>query len=268
MGLDLIGTVRCAALCLVLALWAAPLAAQGVGARDYERVIQDALTEFDTGNYAEAYALFQRAHELSPSARTLRGLGITSFELKRYVRAEDELSAALADKRRTLTKAQRDEVSSLLERTHNYIGRVEVELEPASASLLLDGHEVSDRRLRLELGDHQLAARAAGFQDATLRVHVDAGQTQQLKLALTPVDLQKGIAEASAAPAASPVTSPARKDEGTHPAIHRRWWFWTAIGVVVAAGAVTAVVLTTRDHSKAPEPGDVGGVISTLRVGQ
>ena len=50
-----------------------------------------AIVEFEAGRFAEARALFMRAHEIWPSARTFRVLGMTSFELRSYVRALQEL---------------------------------------------------------------------------------------------------------------------------------------------------------------------------------
>ena len=51
---------------------------------------------------------------------------------------------------------------------------------------------------------------------------------------------------------ASPVliAQPAPAKEDTSPAFYKRWWFWTAVGVVVAAGAIavaTGVFTKTQD---------------------
>src|SRR3954470_14714051 len=63
----------------------------------YDDLIKRAVVEFDNSHWAEARALFGRAHELAPNARTFRGLGITAFELRRYVDATRELEASLND---------------------------------------------------------------------------------------------------------------------------------------------------------------------------
>lgn len=47
----------------------------------YRDAIDTALQEMGLGNYEEAREQFARAHALSPNARTLRGLGISEFEL-------------------------------------------------------------------------------------------------------------------------------------------------------------------------------------------
>ena len=49
---------------------------------EYEAMITDGLAEFQAQRYAEARALFERAHALSPNARTLRGIGMVAFEMR------------------------------------------------------------------------------------------------------------------------------------------------------------------------------------------
>lgn len=44
----------------------------------------------------------------------------------------------------------------------------------------------------------------------------------------------------------------------------RQWWFWTSIGVA-AAGIVTGIVVATSGNSSSAIPGDIGGVIATLK---
>src|SRR5262245_44240118 len=73
--------------------------ASGGDAAAYRSAVDDAVSEFAAGRFEEARALFKRAHQLSPNARTLRGLGMTAFELRAYVQAIRELRAALADTR-------------------------------------------------------------------------------------------------------------------------------------------------------------------------
>jgi outer membrane protein assembly factor BamD (BamD/ComL family) len=48
-------------------------------------LIGDAVAEYEAGHYQEARALFRQAHEKQPTARTLRGIGMASFELRDYV---------------------------------------------------------------------------------------------------------------------------------------------------------------------------------------
>ena len=100
---------------------AAPAAAEDIAAEqeaqgiEYREIIEQAVAETERENWNEANALFRRAHQLRPSARTLRGLGMVAFNRKEYVDAVMNLSAALEDSRRPLTDQQREQATGLLE---------------------------------------------------------------------------------------------------------------------------------------------------------
>ena len=59
----------------------------------YRRLIKEGLAEYEARHFDEARSLFQRAHDLNPNARTHRGIGMASFELRDYVSAVHNLSA-------------------------------------------------------------------------------------------------------------------------------------------------------------------------------
>src|ERR1700761_4106297 len=99
----------------------------------YDRSIADAIREFDAANYQEARALFQRAHNQRPSARTSRALGFCSFELHQYLQAARELQDALGDTRHALTEEQRSEASATLIKARSFIGQLTVVTEPPQA---------------------------------------------------------------------------------------------------------------------------------------
>ena len=77
-------------------------------------LIGDAVAEYDAGHFQEARALFRQAHEKPPTARTLRGIGMCSFELRDYVEATRALGASLRETRRPLTAEQKRHAEALL----------------------------------------------------------------------------------------------------------------------------------------------------------
>ena len=81
--------------------------------RHYRALINDAVAEYDAHHFEEARALFRRAHELEPSARTWRGIGMAAFELRDYVKSLRALEASLVDSRLPLTGTERDQVQAL-----------------------------------------------------------------------------------------------------------------------------------------------------------
>jgi len=56
-----------------------------------------------------------------------------------------------------------------------------------------------------------------------------------------------------AAPAPLVIAQPAPTPEpAASEPVYKRWWFWTGIGTVVAAGVVTAVLLSSKSAAKSP----------------
>jgi hypothetical protein len=89
------------------------------------------------------------------------------------------------------------------------------------ADISLDGKQMgpSPLEVRVEGGSHEVVARASGYIDDKVQLNVALGDKRSLDL-----ELKKT------------------------PGLLSRWWFWTAVGVVVVGGATTAVLVTTERH--------------------
>jgi tetratricopeptide (TPR) repeat protein len=225
----------------------------------YEDVVREGIREYSAGNFVEARTLFERAHALKPSARTLRGLGLTSYELKHYVLALQELQAALDDARNPLTDAQRAEVVAAIAKTKRYVGTLVLAVDPEGASVLLDGQPAFERKLTLDAGDHALEASAPGYRDNQQRVTVIGGRTTTIAVHLPPLELSPAdAARANGSARGSEAASSARdgRDSGSGGGLLSKWWFWTIAGVVVAGATVTTiVVLGNQQATAAPYKG-------------
>src|SRR3954466_15839911 len=146
---------------LIALLIGAAAASQARAADDDTPVsvlIGDAVAEYDAGHFQEARALFRQAHDKSPTARTLRGIGMCSFEMRDYVEATRALTASLRDQRRPLTSEQKRHAEALLARPHTFGGRFTVKVKPEGSSMFVDGHPAElepDGVLLLPFGRHQ-----------------------------------------------------------------------------------------------------------------
>ena len=97
------------------------------------------------------------AHEINPNARTLRSIGMASFELRDYVSALRALSAALVETRKPLSLDQRTHAQGLLERSRMYVGIYTLKISPADARVLIDGRAPDsepDGTVLLGFGSH------------------------------------------------------------------------------------------------------------------
>ncbi len=128
----------------------------------YRVLVDQAIAESAEGRWSEARALFRAAHQLYPNARSLRGIGMTSFEVRDYPEAYRALRAALDSGVRPLTDEQRAEVASLLDRVTLLVGRYTVEGLPEGAELYVDGARTelaTDGTLVVALGARRVEVR-------------------------------------------------------------------------------------------------------------
>jgi tetratricopeptide (TPR) repeat protein len=146
-------------------------------------MIEEALQAYEAGRYAEARSMFRRAHGLNPTARTLRGIGMCSFNLGDYVDAVFELEQAVVDGRKPLTEDQQAHTRELIVRANARVGRFRLRLTPPEAVLLVDGNQpvlLDGNELLVDAGNHEVEARAPGYLMAHSTLRVEGGDRTTL----------------------------------------------------------------------------------------
>lgn len=204
---------------------------------EYQQLISDALTEYERGSWEESAALFRRAHELRPSARTLRGLGLAAYEARRYPESIRFLTEALTDSRRPLTPKQRSEVEATLERARLFVGYLRVTAVPADSVITINGQEGQpspDGTLITDIGWVDLEIKAEGYETLNRRIRVNAGDRQELKLRLSRLH-GEGEVTARADPAPLEATAPLRSDRLEPSESPFSTWKWVTSGFALAA---------------------------------
>jgi hypothetical protein len=211
----------------------------------YRELVNEAVAEFGLHHFAEARALFARAHELSPSARTLRGLGASEFELRNYSDCVSYLEQALASSIKPLDPALRERTERLLERARSFVGRVQLSVQPASSVALIDGVPVrAAKEVTLGVGDHVIELQAEGYIPERRTLRVNGGESKTIHIALT---IRIG------APAAP-------HDDASHRPLLKNPWLWTGV-VAVAAGTALGVGLALRGRDASPDDGTAHVVV-------
>jgi hypothetical protein len=246
--------------------------------------VNRAVEAFEAEDYARARGLFEQAQALKPNARVLRGLGISALNLKRFTDAKRELTQSLTETKQPLTPAQRNEVTGLLDWMQSDLSTLRLQLQPTDALVELDGTGVTDKELITTPGLHRISVHAADFVPELRAVELTAGRELTLTVKLSPkpveppvtpaVSAQVAAAAALPAPAREPVAplqpvgpDPAEGDRGESSSVFGQWWFWTAVGVVIAGGVATGVVLAQSSPSTKPfAQGGLGGVMMPLHV--
>jgi hypothetical protein len=242
---------RVLAFATLLAVWSALSATASAEGRSkdppgYADAVKHGLAELEAGNYPEAREEFLRAHELFPNARTMRGLGMVEFELRNYAECVRRLEASLAFAVKPLDASLRAETEALLERARRYLGELELEVDPDSARVSIDGNAIEPAqrgRLLLEVGNHSLEVQAPGYLSDKRSIRILGGVKNQLRVELALPPVEEPAMAASPAPLA-PASAPPRSERTP---VYKKWWLWTTVIVIAAAGATTAALLLTRD---------------------
>lgn len=254
--------------------WIEPVQAQSAQAADdqggppeYHALVERAVRARDGGDYAKARDLFQQAHRIYPSARSLRALGMVAFELGEYVESCQLLEEALHSEIRVLDATSRRKTHDLLVRARQFVGEIELELAPkdvAGVMLQVDGVSTpyAGAPLMLGAGEHQVTVTAPGYELEEHRLTVQGGKVQRLTLAMQPTPVRVSPAAQNSAPPVFPQDA-TRQDRP----LYKNPWLWTGVGALVLGGVLTGVLLALRDDPKPSEPipGELGGVVHVLR---
>jgi hypothetical protein len=228
-------------LSLILATWvvsSAQAQTKTKPAPGYAEAVAQALSELEAANYPEALEEFRRAHAIFPNARTLRGLGMVEFELRHYTESCRLLEEALASKVKPLDGRQRTETEALLARAGRYLGQVDVTVESAFATVLVDGAATDVKAhptLTLEVGEHIIEARAAEFSTQRRELVVKGGDRIEVHLVLERVAPAAPFATVAAPLGPTePARSPPRSQEQNVPML------WAG-GLILGAGVAAEI---------------------------
>lgn len=218
----------------------------------YRATLKEALAEYDANHFEEARILFRRAHELNPNARTLRSIGMASFELRDYVPALRALSAALVETRKPLNAEQRAHAQGLLDKSRMFVDIYALKITPGDARILLDGRPVDyepDGTVLLGFGTHTFEASKAGYTTRALTVNVRGGERKELSMTLErkAVASPRPIAQAVAAPPVVGGQASARKSG-------LKWFIGAGVAALLAGGSAYGWALENSELNKCNNP--------------
>jgi len=213
----------------------------------YRETVDEALSELSAQHYEEAQALFARAHELYPNARTLRGLGFTEFERRHYVACIQFLERALTAREKPLEGVLREETERLIGRAKNFVGYVTVDTKPAATQVRVDGLDTDERTLLLDAGRHQVELFGPGFSPERRTIDVHSGERKVLTVVFARPESTGGHDDA-----------PRKKSWARSP------WLWSAVTLAVA-GAVVGTYFGL--HGRSPPTAEPYGGSTAIQLG-
>ncbi len=190
--------------------------------REYRKLADEGMAEFNRGNAREALALLARAYEIYPSARALRAIAKCHFELKHYTQAIKSLDQALASQTDALPKELLEDARALRERSLGFTAVVNLRVTPPASAVFIDGSEATSGA-RFDIGEHEARASYAGYDDLRTRFELSSPE---------PYDLRLTLVQANATGA---------KDSTAEGATQARPFPWLAVGLVAGSLTVAGV---------------------------
>lgn len=193
---------------------------------EYRPLIDRALAESRETRWEEARALFRRANEIYPNARALRGVGMTSFELRDYAACVRALRSSLAHSVLPLTSTQRTQVEALLTQALLFVGSYSLALPP-DVTFTLDERPLlreSDGTVLLGLGAHHATASNPDGRVVSRTFDVHGGESGPLPFDFTPLARVETVDE----PSGSVPITPAPHSENTD----------AAVALLISGGAI------------------------------
>jgi hypothetical protein len=200
----------------------------------YRKTIKDGVTEYEAHRFEEARSLFRRAHQLSPSARTFRGMGMAAFELRDYVSAMRNLSGALRETRKPLSEEQRKHAQELMERSSLFVDVYTIKVTPRNARVIVDGHAPElepDGSLLFAFGHHSIEISAPGMELQTMVIDARGGEKKTFNIVLK--KSQPVATEDMHEPTLAVGRTPAPV---SHPIGHRKLLWGAGFGAALLAG--------------------------------
>lgn len=182
----------------------------------------------------EALEMFQRAHAVDPSPRTLGQMGLVEDTLEHWVDSETHVVAALAVPQDGWVRRNRSLLEQTLTSVRTHIGQIAFS-GPSGATVTVGGRLVGSlpavQPVRVAAGPVVVTASASGSKQFVATVNVQAGMETPVALVLEPIDLRP----------ATPVAAP-EAPRPHHPELqpHATGRTWTGAGLLAGGAGILA----------------------------
>ncbi len=140
-----------------------------------------ASTLFEDGDFRGARAEFERAYDLAREPRILYNVAVCDKMLRKYTRAIENLERSLREGGSRLPSEYVMRTNETVAALAPYVSKMVITSDVEGASVLVDGEPVGttplDGSLGIEVGEHLVSVRKAGYLDVPKRVRVTGFET-------------------------------------------------------------------------------------------
>lgn len=225
-----------------------------------DALIQQALDLRREGKPEEALKLLQRAHSVSPSARTFGQMGLVETSLSRWIDANLHLSVSLTSPDDPWVIKNRAFLEQALATTKQHIGDVVIS-GPSGVEVFVGGNSVGTLPavppVHLVEGSVSVSATAAGFKPFDQSVVIRAGARTSVEITLSPIATEPVATATATMPGTAPGATSSLSAAALAPmpagGTRGNWHPWVGASIAAAgAGLVTwGIVWIAIDNNDA-----------------
>lgn len=236
------------------------------------------IAEVDAGRFANAVAAFEESYRIRPVAVVLNNLATAYARMGRYQLAITTYQRYLTEGSERLSPERVQTVRERLAELRRDTPTVSLRVTPEAFTLTVDGRAspVTGGEVALDPGSHVLEVSAPARSAQRREFQLAPGAREAWEVALQPAatpTVTPTVTPAVPPPeAAGPLAAPTvattphpREPAPPSASITSRWWFWTALGVGVAA--ITAGVIVATSGTADPPPSTTGVTLQAVRGG-
>jgi hypothetical protein len=198
----------------------------------------------------QALEMFQRAHALARSPRTLGQIGLVEASLEHWLDAETHLTGSLATPDDPWVRKNRTFLDQALAVSRGHVGELVI-TGPAGTDVAVDGRHVGTlpavQPVKLVQGNAVVTANGSGFKDFSKTVVIEGGARTSLAIVLDPVERLPAVALAAPVPLPASSSLPPSVTEGRG----RTLKTLSGTGLVAAGAALLAwgIIWIAVDHN-------------------
>jgi hypothetical protein len=217
----------------------------------------------------QALEMFQRAHALAPSPRTLGQMGLVEASLEHWLDAETHLAASLAMPDDAWVRKNRTFLDQALKVCQRHVGELVI-TGPGGTDVAVDGKHVGTLPavppVKLVQGNAVVTANGAGFKDFSKTVVIEGGAKTSMAIVLDRDEKRPAVA--LAAPVPLPASSPPLASATEHGARTRTTV--TGTGLVAAGAGLLAwgiIWIAVDNNDDCPTTGAACNKVYDTRTG-
>lgn len=209
------------------------------------------LNLLHNGQYEDALQVFERIYSQNNHLLSLWNMAVCKANLRRFTEALDDINLYLRLSGSDIKEEDRVAANQMITQLRNRLGFLKVKTNLDGASVLIDGNKIGitpiENNINLMPGPHKILIEKTGY--FSYEREFEIGRRQQFELEVELRADRDHYQEIQKTITIPPIETEQQQLETTvepETPFYKKWWFWTAVGVVLAGAWVGTVLAVTK----------------------